>query len=106
MPTSTRPVAATRKTAKKATPVKKTAAAKATVAKLVPPAAKPTKPERTPIADRKAYSLEETAEILDLSLRSVYRLTATGKIRSVKIGGRRLVRAEEIVRLLAEGTEG
>jgi len=61
---------------------------------------------RTPVADRKAYSLEEVADILDMHLRTIYRLTAAGKIVSVKIGGRRLVRAEEIVRLLAEGTEG
>lgn len=54
---------------------------------------------------RAAYNVEEVAESLSLSARFVRELLATGKIRSFKIGRRRLVSAGELERIVQEGIE-
>ena len=53
-----------------------------------------TKPER------RAYSVEETAEITDLSRSTIYRLIATGKLTTLKVGARRIVPSPSIDALL------
>ena len=50
---------------------------------------------------RLAYSLAETAEELDVSLRHLHRLIADGQIRTVTLGRRRVVPHEELADLLA-----
>jgi excisionase family DNA binding protein len=51
-----------------------------------------------------AYSRQETAELLHVSVRHVDELLADGHIDSVKYGARRLIPATEIQRLLQPGT--
>ena len=49
-----------------------------------------------------AYSLERAAALVDLSRRSLYRLIDSGELRTVKVGGRRLVPAQELARLVGD----
>ncbi len=48
---------------------------------------------------RLAYSMDEVAESLDLSRRTLNKFVRTGVLRTIKLGGRRLVPAEELRRL-------
>lgn len=50
----------------------------------------------------KAYTPEQVAEALQLSLRTVRRLIALGDIRAVKIGRAVRIPAGELTRLLGE----
>ena len=59
----------------------------------------PTSPTRP--VDRRAYTVPEVAAILGLPLRSTYLYVPTGAIRSRRLGGRIIVPAEEVDRLLA-----
>lgn len=61
----------------------------------------PTKSDST---NRAAYTIPEAAEQLTISRASLYRLIDRGEIRRVKIGQRSVIPADEINRLLAEGT--
>jgi excisionase family DNA binding protein len=54
---------------------------------------------------RLAYSVRETVRTTNLSYASIYRLIRAGKIRSVKIGGRRLIPASALDALLEEGAQ-
>jgi excisionase family DNA binding protein len=54
---------------------------------------------------RLAYSLAESEALLGLSRSSLYRLIATGKLRTALHGRRRLVPAQELNRLLAPPDE-
>jgi excisionase family DNA binding protein len=58
------------------------------------------KPKRKERLARKAYSVDETAEITDLSEATIWRLIAAKKLKTVKIWGRRLVPSESIDTLL------
>ena len=49
---------------------------------------------------RAAYSLDETAQSLGLSRRTLYGLMDAGKLSTVKLGKRRLVPAHELERLM------
>lgn len=49
-----------------------------------------------------AYSAERLARALDIGERTAWGLMASGEIRSVKIGARRLAPASEVDRYLAE----
>ncbi len=51
---------------------------------------------------RQAYSIEETAHRLSVGRNSVYNLLNTGELKSLRIGARRLIPADEITRLLNE----
>jgi excisionase family DNA binding protein len=51
--------------------------------------------------ERKAYSVDQTAEITDLSPATVWRLIAAKKLATVKVGGRRLVPSPSIDALLS-----
>ncbi len=54
----------------------------------------------TDINERLAYPIPESAHLLGISPRSVYRLIETGELRSVTLGRRRLVPAQELDRLV------
>jgi excisionase family DNA binding protein len=51
----------------------------------------------------KALTIIHTAEILDISRTTVYKLLGQGKLESIKIGTARRVTADSIERLLREG---
>lgn len=50
-------------------------------------------------------TVNEAAEALRLSRATVYRLFRTQKLRSVRIGFRRLVRASELERIIRAGEQ-
>lgn len=52
------------------------------------------------LLDRLAYSPEESAQKLGLSRSALYDALRRGDIRSVRIGGRRLIPAVELARVL------
>lgn len=45
---------------------------------------------------RVLYSVRETAKLIAVSERSVYNLLERGELKSIRIGGRRLVRRDEL----------
>mgnify|MGYP001765149278 CR=1 FL=1 len=51
-------------------------------------------------SERNAYSVDEFCHRVSISRASFYRLAKAGKIRLVRIGGRTVVPAAEIARLL------
>ena len=53
--------------------------------------------------DRMGYSVGEAAGALGLAQSGLWKWIALGKVRSVKIGNRRIISAQEIKRLLTEG---
>jgi excisionase family DNA binding protein len=53
-----------------------------------------------PISDRAAFSLAEVAGLTGLSISGLYLLINRGELRSVRVGGRRLVRREALEGLL------
>lgn len=53
------------------------------------------------VIQRLAYTLPDAGQLLGgLSRNSVYRLVETGKLRLVKVGGRSLIPASDIFRLI------
>ena len=54
---------------------------------------------------RLVYSIKEAAHACGLSRATLYRLIAAGKLRTVKVGARRLVPVEAIDALLREGAQ-
>ena len=59
-----------------------------------------------PGVQRLAFTIDDACELLGgISRNSVYRLSAAGKLRLVKVGGRTLVPRSEIQRLLDGGGE-
>jgi excisionase family DNA binding protein len=55
--------------------------------------------------DRRGFSVIETQHITNLSRPTLYRLIGSGKLKSVKILGRRIILAEGVDDLLREGAE-
>jgi excisionase family DNA binding protein len=55
--------------------------------------------------DRRGFSVNETTHITNLSRPTIYRLLGSGKLKSVKILGRRIIHAESVDDLLREGAE-
>ena len=55
---------------------------------------------QTPTVPRHSYSLDEAAQSLGLSRRTLYHLMDAGKLSTVKLGKRRLVPAQELERLI------
>jgi len=53
--------------------------------------------------ERRALSLPEAAQACGLSRATIYRLHNSGKLKTIKIGARRLVRPEAIEALLNGG---
>jgi excisionase family DNA binding protein len=52
---------------------------------------------------RRAYQINEAAAAYRLSRSTLYKLMAAGTLRSVKVGGRRLIPVEALEALIAEG---
>lgn len=52
---------------------------------------------------RLAFSVQEAAAALGLSASSVWKWISLGQLRVIKIGGRTLITAEELRRVLEEG---
>jgi excisionase family DNA binding protein len=50
--------------------------------------------------ERMGYSPEEAAKVVGLSRGGIYNLMASGKLRSVKIGRRRIIPASALAELL------
>lgn len=55
-------------------------------------------------APRMALGVAETAALLGVSRTTVHALLRSGRLRSVKIGARRLIPVAEVERLLEQGT--
>jgi excisionase family DNA binding protein len=53
------------------------------------------------IKDRRAYSLAEVAGLTGLATSTLYKLLTSGRLKTKKIGGRRIVTAEAFEELLA-----
>jgi hypothetical protein len=51
--------------------------------------------------DRRAYSLAEVAGLTGLAISTLYKLMASGRLKTKKIAGRRIVTAEAFEELLA-----
>ena len=54
-------------------------------------------------AERLAYRVDEAAEALRVTPATLYRWIAAGKLKTVKIGGRRLVSAKVLNNLINRG---
>lgn len=52
--------------------------------------------------ERLTYSVAEAAQAVGISRRTIYELLRSRQLASIKIGSRRLIRSEELVRFLAE----
>ncbi len=50
--------------------------------------------------DKLAYSINETAKVLSLGRTSIYALIAEGRLATVKLGTRRLVKADSVRQLV------
>ncbi|HXG66629.1 MAG TPA: helix-turn-helix domain-containing protein [Blastocatellia bacterium] len=61
-----------------------------------------TKIEQASDAER-AYGVESAAALLDISAWTIRKWVSEGRIRSVKLGTRRVIPATEIRRLVTEG---
>ena len=55
--------------------------------------------------EKRAYRVNEAVSAYRLSRGTLYKLIATGTLRTVKVGGRRLIPRNAIEALLNEGTE-
>lgn len=49
-----------------------------------------------------AYTIKETTAAIGLSRSTIYKLMASGELQTIRIGQRRLIRAEALNRLLTE----
>jgi excisionase family DNA binding protein len=56
-------------------------------------------------AARRAYQVKEAVATYRLSKSTIYKLMAAGALRSVKIGGRRLIPVEALEALIRGGTD-
>jgi len=54
---------------------------------------------------RLAFSVHEAAAALGLSAASIWKWISLGKLRAIKIGGRTLISAEELDRVLTNGIQ-
>ncbi|WP_373054504.1 helix-turn-helix domain-containing protein [Thioalkalivibrio sp.] len=63
------------------------------------------KRERPPHPDALAYGVDEAAHVLGISRRSLYELIASGRLKSTKLCGRRIVPRASLERLLEEAAK-
>ena len=54
---------------------------------------------------RRAYQINEAVDTYRLSRSTLYKLMSTGTLRSVKVGGRRLIPVEALEALIAGGAQ-
>jgi excisionase family DNA binding protein len=57
------------------------------------------------LAERKTFTLGEAAALTGLSVGTLYNLMSNGRLRTIKIGGRRLVACEALDALLRASDE-
>ena len=57
----------------------------------------------SPVPLRRAYPVQEACLLIGIGKSHLYELIASGKIKSIKIGGRRLIPSNEIDRVSIEG---
>lgn len=55
-----------------------------------------------PIRKRRAYSLAEVAGLTGFAMSTLYKLIQSGRLKSIKIAGRRLVTSRALDELLGE----
>jgi len=55
--------------------------------------------------DRRAYLINEAVAAYRLSRSTIYNLMSAGKLRTVKVGGRRLIPVEALEALIARGDQ-
>jgi excisionase family DNA binding protein len=61
--------------------------------------------QSTKATDKRAYAVKEASEMIGISRSMLYLLMKNGALRTVKLGGRRLVPRDAIEALLAEATK-
>jgi len=52
-----------------------------------------------------AYQIDQFCQIIGLGRTAVYKLIKEGKIKTIRIGGRRLIPRSEALRLVKEGSQ-
>jgi excisionase family DNA binding protein len=62
------------------------------------------RPSGRPFVQPLAHSPDSAARALDVPVRTIYRLIASGELKSFKIGKRRLIGDPELERLVARKT--
>lgn len=65
----------------------------------------PSTAPHAPDRERLAYSPQEVADALGICRATVHNMLNRGELRGVKLGGRRLIPAAELARLLNEGAD-
>jgi excisionase family DNA binding protein len=60
-------------------------------------------PEAGSRIERRAFGVNEACQALGLSRSTIYKLIATERLRSVRVAGRRLIPADAVEALVAEG---
>ena len=58
------------------------------------------------IAQKRTYSIDEVMEILGLGRTTIFRLLASGQLKSLKILGRRLILREHLEELISTSIVG
>jgi excisionase family DNA binding protein len=61
--------------------------------------------KQEPTANRRAYQVNEAVAAYRLSRSTLYKLMSAGTLRSVKVGGRRLIPVEALEALIAGGKQ-
>lgn len=56
-------------------------------------------------AEKRAFHVKEAAATYRLSRSTLYKMMAAGTLRTVKIGGRRLIPRDVLEALISEGTK-
>ena len=64
-----------------------------------------TVPPASPALARLAYSVEEATHLVPVCRSTLFAMIGAGKIRTVRVGRRRLIPAAELQRLANEGAE-
>jgi excisionase family DNA binding protein len=57
----------------------------------------------SPRVERRAYTISDVCEAVRVSRSTVYKLISSGRLRTVKVAGRRLITCEALEALLREG---
>jgi excisionase family DNA binding protein len=55
--------------------------------------------------ESQVYHVDEAAQVIGISYSYMWKLIYSGKVRSIKVGWRRMVPKTEVQRILHEGTE-
>jgi excisionase family DNA binding protein len=58
-------------------------------------------PQRRPVRPR-VYSVKQTSQVTNLSMRQIHRLVRDGRLKSIKLDGRRLILVSSVEALLPD----